>query len=942
VDFWDIHNGKLSPHNVVRSYRVWIPLNGMGVGSFVSAMQAAHPESVSIISEHVHKRPRVAPTPVVPTNKIHTTDDLTRALRLYFEGRESIAALRYDTDDTSNIGVPLLEVLSARKYFAQDTTIDKHSKQRLAISQSTLDAYLQTSETGEARFYPAHTVSELLPPMDVCVLVSRGICVCVCQVREGELCRLITTGPTGFLKHARDILRYLLPQYTPPKSLVYNKIRQVMDACGSTLEIYNITDLKIEDLIHMEEDRQQGELLYDPINYSPLQSTADKVLGDEAGVYEGALERQLCEIYPVSARLKATYTLRIDGAILLGGNEVELVLRNMNNDIATLLSTSVEGIPTVYHELYHESQRTLESMADPACQPVTNIMKKMLYKQRPEHSCYTSFGFRMNTLVAGCRSCLLLTEKQTALFLILYARHFAVTANRTGVSGFFIVAGPPDTGKSYACQTWLGCIAKSLQLQSDGGSAKSYTADDKSRDLRCAYEDEFKDLTDGTDGGSDANSKAKQSLYSNGILRYERLIPDSDSSNEYHLQIVLKAERKMVSTCTNVLKNVSPAMQSRASIIPLTGKSTAAVHAHTQHTSGNLVAIRDNKTVGLLGQAFMMQLQCMSSLQGRFWQLEAFGAIGTIDTTCFTVFQLLLEKHHGSSVLKTRRMLDIKHTSEALMVHDLTRMWYTGIGAPHGMDTTLEAMFYRSRAVVRMEHVCAAFCVISQSTSFDVHVKEIHLLLKSMLRVDDGGRNYLRSSCGEYFVMRTKNKRSLHYDVNQQMSHLGVGITSQILEIIERGCTHGNPNLKYSSENNADVVYMNCSFAASVYNATEHAILEVLTRIKENSSTVCDSYDELHYVFRASVRESICYSAYSSDTHPELQHYESSALQLAVSVLEHGRTKTGMRVWTTPQEHTVCQEVEETVPIAEPYVSDPTRFKVREDVCMIVCVCVCV
>lgn len=429
-----------------------------------------------------------------------------------------------------------------------------------------------------------------------------------------------------------------------------------MDACGSMFDAQKSANMDIEELIDIGEKTQQGELLYDPIHYSPIHSTATNILQGDLSTYTGALDQQLCDIYPVCARLKTTYSLRIEGASQLGKSEVERVIRNMNNEMSTLLSTDIDGVPSVYHMLYKESQTMIEAMT--AAQEGTKeakLMKRMFFKRRPSDSLYTTFGYRMNGISSGCKNCLLLMQKQISLFLILYARHFAVTSNRVGVSGFYIVAGPPDTGKSRACELWLSCIAKALQLQSDGGSAKSYTADDKSRDLRCSFEDELKDLlTDGTDATSGANIKAKQSLLSNGIITYERLQQTNEVSGDFELKKIVKAERKMTVTCTNALKNVPEAIQSRASVVPLTGTSSYNIRTHAC-SANTLVAIRDNKTASILSKAFMMQLQLFSCLQGRFWQLEAFGAIGNIDTTCVTIFQLMLEKNHGKDVMKPRR-----------------------------------------------------------------------------------------------------------------------------------------------------------------------------------------------------------------------------------------------------------------------------------------------
>ena len=114
-------------------------------------------------------------------------------------------------------------------------------------------------------------------------------------------------------------------------------------------------------------------------------------------------------------------------------------------------------------------------------------------------------------------------------------------------------------------------------------------------------------------------------------------------------------------------------------------------------------------------------------------------------------------------------------------------MWYTTVGPKHGMNPTLEAMFYDCRSVVLMEHVVAAFCMLADSTSFDVHIKEVELQVKSMIKLVEGSNAMEVSMCGDYFVLNTRNKRTLHYDVNQQMGHLGPGLTSQILNLIERG-----------------------------------------------------------------------------------------------------------------------------------------------------------
>jgi len=378
-------------------------------------MQAAHPESFVVVMDPRMKRMRMSVEDKTPLSNIKTMEDLARAVRLYFEGRELIGEITFDQDEgiqetSSNI----LDVLSARKYFACDATIEKHAAQRLDPTQFDLDGYLDFNESGKPQFYPPE------------------------KVRNGNLCRHITTGPGGLLKGAKDIFKFLLPQYTPPKSVVCSKIRQIMDACGSMYDAQRMANMDVKELIDIGEKNQKGELLYDPIHYSPMHSTTTSLLQGDLSTYTGALEQQLCDIYPVCARLKTTYSLRISGAIALGKTEMERVIRNMNNEMSTLLSTEISGVPNIYHLLYKESQNMIEAMGITRRTKEAVLMQRMFFKLRPEKSVYTNFGYRMNGISSGCRNCLMLMDKQISLFLILYARHFAVTANRVGVSGLFI------------------------------------------------------------------------------------------------------------------------------------------------------------------------------------------------------------------------------------------------------------------------------------------------------------------------------------------------------------------------------------------------------------------------------------------------------------------------------------------------------------------------
>lgn len=711
IDFWDVHNGKLDMGNVIKSFRLWIPLTQLSAAAFGSVCTAAYPDFAQVEEPVNVKRRRIT-----TTNHLKTKSDLKKSLRLYFEGKLKISELVFDEDEHDNTS-HILKVLSAKEYFTQAHNIQKYQYQRLDMTQSALDNYVYQSETGHTYFRPDP------------------------KIRDAYLTRLIKTGHNGFFQTGQDLFKYLMPNYIPPKSLVYDKLRRIMDACGSYYDPMVIEKMPIEQIIDLGQERKDDSFksFHDPIQYSPLE--ASEMLLERNRAQSSMLDRLLCSVYPISSRLKVTYGERISGSKHLGQDELTRVYRSIVNEIATLLTSTVEGVPDVYFYMNQESIQTWNLIrSDKPKNVEIALSKRMITKRRREESYYTGFGHKWLSITVGCRDCLLLMDKQTSLFQILYARHFAVTANRTGVSGFFIVAGPPDTGKSCGCENWMACVAKALQVQSDGSSAKSYTVATSGRDLRCSYEDEFKDLTaDGTDGQSSADMKAKQTLFSNGIISYERLIRNP-VTNQFEAHKTTKAERKMTVTCTNALRQVPAAIQSRACCIPLTRTFKKKDGGGKQTLSATtLIATKDHARTNIKKNAFIRQMQFLSSLQGRFWQLEAFGVIGNPETTLYGLFQVMLEKNHGSDIMPPRRVIDIKQTAEALMVFDAVRLWYlAGIGEQHAFDVAVEAMFYRARCVVRMEHITAAFCLLNQNTSLDVHIREVEVALKNMLKIEDG------------------------------------------------------------------------------------------------------------------------------------------------------------------------------------------------------------
>lgn len=422
----------MSPNVQPRSYRLWIPLTGAAAAAFVTEIHASltgpEPEPKRRRMDPVHE-----PHPLV--SAISTKEDFASMMRIYFGARANIPTISVDDAGGDRSGNHILSLLDARTYLQNAAVIEKHQKQRIDNVQSALEHYVEYGGNQALSFFP-HSKVECLT-------------------------RHITVGPGGLLKKATDLLGFLLPHYVPPARLVRNKLRVVLDSIGEPWNAEYDT-MSIEDLIKAAPGGTAS--FTDPIDYSPISVSATE--HPDGHTVFSAASAQLEEAYPVASRLKRKNIVRLAGARSVSPDEVNRVYENIVHETSTLLSTRLDGVPTVYSDLIKESTEGLIAIQS------AGAAQKMFFQQKPPHK-YTGFGFRMLRLLMGASNCLRLLEQQSMLFLLLFARHFTVTANRSGIGGgLTIVAGPPDTGKSRACEQTLSSIAVCLHVQSDGQSEK--------------------------------------------------------------------------------------------------------------------------------------------------------------------------------------------------------------------------------------------------------------------------------------------------------------------------------------------------------------------------------------------------------------------------------------------------------------------------------------
>jgi hypothetical protein len=935
VEFWDINHGELSHRIQPNSYRIWIPLTPHGALSFCQDCAITYPDDNT--SKPARKKARTTEEAAAFV-QIRSKTQLMAALRLYFGARKPIHDVLFNTVDDMNMedtqtfdrgDMHILTLLSADTYFKNAHVVEKHRHQRLHPAQSNLSRYLHSGPEDQAllSFYP----DDIL--------------------RQSGLCRLLITGPGSIIRSAEDIFGYLLPHYIPPRRLVLDKIRTVLDSVGETLDPRYST-ASLDTILQLSVSATGGalhELFADPITYSPIEVfTGDSVLRHNTDGFQSSDEMHLKEVYPICTHLKYTNLDRIHGAATVSEEEVRRVYANLVHETSTLLASQIQGVPSVYYELMNDTNTVLTAFADLKLQAPSKSNRillttsKMFYQTttQKEAAGYTGLGTRLLRTIVGAINCLRLLEQQVSLFLLLYCRHFTTTSNKTGIGGgFFIICGPPDTGKSRACEQWLGCCAQALHRENDGTSSKSYTANNTAQDLRCVYEDEIKDLLNGggdhSDAGSSNSVKARQTIISRGFVRYSRLI-QNPKNGKFENDDILIMNRTMLVGCTNALNAIPPAIQSRASIVPVVKDIRQDVEQLSVNT---LVASRANQGVQLWEKSFMGCMQLISGLQGRFHALEAFGAIpGGINDNLFVLFQLLYEQEHGINTIPPRRCLDIKETAQGILVLDLVTLWYSrGFGAKYNFCPITEAKFYATRAVLRMEHIVAAMWMLTSSTSLQGHLLSVSQVLKGMIRWE--GNYPVCTQDGDYFILNSTH-RTLFADISHQLSNLGAGLVKQVLSEIQRGITVGLPNMKTETNTlNQELLLINCAFIAEILLPVETIILAILREYIQQNLQAHMSYDETYYVFDTAIRRGLYNNKESgAPVHAKLRGYTSTQIARALGMLSRREVvNTGVNIstavkqlaWETPSEYPICVYVEAGTPGCVPVKSHPEKYKIE-------------
>ena len=472
-DHVEQHDGNLNNRSVVTGYRLWIPLDAAQEVAFLYAVSAAV-SPAEAITEHVgsrdsswYKRRRVDATNEYPTfpeyaRPIGSVTELTELVRLYFMGTRKIDMVV--GSETTAVGpgmapetdpATLTRLLSASDQFVGTDFAERGEYHGTWAKQMDFDQYItMVPETHARAFHPSVAIRDLT--------------------------RVFRCGAEGaFLRAGTDIFRYLLPQQQPTIRQLRTQLENVFAARGT---VRSFAGVEMADLVSISIANNTA-LCQDPHSYAPVKVDRDEDLVDCAdSFYSTAQIRQ----YFIMATLQERNAGRRKFAASRGDSAtVARIYSTVDRDVTMMLSApSIKGCPPVYNDLKGVSDALMEFMHTPP-KTLADHTAQHFFKTPPtDLEQYRGLSGVLTRLTVGAKNSLGLRDHQHSVWLLLYLRHFSVTLNRMGESFFGVLTGPPESGKSRACEMFATSIPSKLVMQVDGSSALAMTTYGPEHDLR--------------------------------------------------------------------------------------------------------------------------------------------------------------------------------------------------------------------------------------------------------------------------------------------------------------------------------------------------------------------------------------------------------------------------------------------------------------------------
>lgn len=869
-EFVDLHSSTLSNLVNVVGYRLWIvmpPDSAAVLNKQVSVTLAANTaEDVDVSETRSSKRRRVVeethPDPI-HHQPVATLTELIRLVRLYHGGRgAAIESMELYPGGGDSSSKTLVDYFDMQRQFSDKAYHDRAALNDLYKIQHDPTTYVRMSPSGDMCFYPTE------------------------PLRTTGLIRAFRLGPGGFLERSSyELYRYMLPQMAPSTAEIRAKLERVLSATGA---YRSLRGKSREELIRTSESTDPN-MFFDPHEFSAI--TADRRVSSSTDLASINIE-DIARIYPTCQELHDRNAVRLKH--LTKTKNVKGTHRfysDLADSIHLLFSgPPIEGIPAVYGELFAEARKRYDViMGSESGVPWVRKARALFTNPCTNRRGYTSLSHGLNRLLICARESLLLQPQQQLVFVLMYLRHFTTTRHLDVLCTMLLLCGKPDTGKSWAMQMLAKCVAQCLIVNEDSSSELSGTDGNHDSDLRIRITDEYRRTTGGgaevRDSMSGTRDKNEQTRMSKGIIRHKRLV--RNAAGKYSGQCTETVQRLLEYAGTNMPQDVTPAMQSRMTMIPVLTLNHTSVAASLR-SGGVAASMTADERVAEDVEACKQALRLTSSLQVDITTMESFGGMPTLDTTCYLVFLCIAEKIMGSDAMPTRRKTELLRMAHAVKVWDDINAWHCqGLGDEFDNDPVAMLKFYAASQYLSMEAVVVAFTILEQSRSLDAFIEEIMMTLKSNIRVVNG--NFEQTD--HYYVSVFNRDKEMVRKVERCHPQLGDGICRKCLSVMRQGTTNKLPNIDVIKDSEGvERVVFHKQWLASVCTPVEDGLLLALKRMADaRDPMVSYEYEsEKTLVFDTRVRKTLVNPAAPDGVQfPELAGEPPEAIRLAAIMLEN-------------------------------------------------------
>lgn len=469
-----------------------------------------------------------------------------------------------------------------------------------------------------------------------------------------------------------------------------------------------------------------------------------------------------------------------------------------------------------------------------------------------------TFGCAM--LVQLCEifgMCLELMAVQVALSLISWIFCITMVENKFGPQPRVYALGDSDTGKSHAMMTTGDCLPAVLYEQMDAESNKAWTLD---QELKFRVKDESGAVMNGYNGKDNSPvAKRNQTVTNMGILSYIsfKRVPDGEDIRE-----VRRADHRGINGYCSNDNTINDAEKSRRTTLSFYNRSSKK--GKTKPRAGVLSpkdTIIHRSAKGAMRRIYHSAFQ--------FWQYEAVGSIQHIEKGNVEIFMCLIDKclvERGLMKSPPNRFrLDVQKMATGICILRLTgraeRIGFPVVAKEGHSPTSL--LYYQSRAVILMEDVVSAWCLLRRATSMDDLHQKMLSALKDCICFN---RNNIPSIVDGYYLLGHNRHGVIGY-LQGVLSGVGHGLIGHMLDEIFFETYADMPVAKEIQLNGGPRMCLNATYFNQIHIRSRDQklcsnfladIMDLSDSLKNNTALYHRGYtNECELYFNGIVREAL-------------------------------------------------------------------------------------